>query len=174
MMQNVRVFVIVSLLVVVSLIGGSIFLRTAVQPKHEYRPGSEKPTLGLRAGYLPEQMVEDFLWEAQYLPPRSTSIACCTPDLQWDLSQRDLSEPERKIVDLQVAKVSLATWRTLLTDLLDDDPTYGALVHVLIHTDDENTHMLSFSMWDYGVLTPWGIVCYGDGWKPSQAEWLAE
>lgn len=151
----------------------TMLLLTARPVQHAYQPGAEGPPRHLPEGYVPEQLVEQFLWDAQYLPAPGTSIDCCTPNLRWDVSPGDLAVPEREIVDLQVPQVTLATWRSLSADLLDDDPTYGAVVDVIVKTADGDSTTLAVKLWDYGLLTPWGIFPYGDGWKPSQVAWQA-
>ncbi|MEW6233179.1 MAG: hypothetical protein AB1566_12810 [Chloroflexota bacterium] len=55
--------------------------------------------------------------------------------------------------------------------VLDDDPTFGAEVDVMVITSDGQKTPLRMELWDYGLLTPWALHWRGDGWKPVQVRW---
>lgn len=164
---------IAALLIIFALLVGFTFVLQS--PSTEYGPGAASPPAGIQLDNSPEQIVYDFLLETQSLPPVGTSLQCCTPTLEWEKGAHNhsASDSRRAIRDVTVNKVEISTNKSLLSNLVDDDPTYSARIYVTIETADDQLHQLSIGLWDYGLLTPWTILSMGDGWKPADIRWLA-
>lgn len=156
----------------IAVLAGALLFLATMRPQIEYQPGVDSSISGLRSGQYPEQLVETFLWQSQHLPLAGTPLHCCVPYLAWDEHEQTSSfSSEHRIAEVEIHRIELSDWRGLLQDLIDDDPTYSAQVEATVTLENGQAVPIVFRLWEYGLVVPWGIYTYGDGWKPSQVQW---
>lgn len=143
-----------------------VILGVTIKPQISYNPKNSKFPLDFTNLDMPMQAAELFLQQLAYLPLSTTEQANCFNVLTSTAVDLPLTTiPERKIVKIEVISVHLSATAPLLLSLLDDDPVYQSIVEVSVITADDKITSLTFTLWDYGLLTPWAIYQYGDGWK---------
>lgn len=122
--------------------------------------------MGLTYHDSPVRTAELFLQKVNHVPIPIAQQSTCFPVLSFDVVGLPLTiAPARQITSIEWTSVHLSATAPLLLSLLDDDPVYKAVVELLVVTEDGNKTGLTLILWDYGLLTPWAIYQYGDGWK---------
>lgn len=137
----------------------------------EYRPttGVDSGRFVDMEGMSPEALVVEMLWRSGRLPePGAQLVHASDGSVVWE-PEPDLSAPAIDAVTVERVRVTAS--QPLFWRLLDDDPTYGAQVDVIVSSSDGLVTTLRVEVWDYGLLTPWSLHLLGDGWKPSRIEW---
>ncbi|MCE7987264.1 MAG: hypothetical protein DYG89_39350 [Caldilinea sp. CFX5] len=142
-----------------------VILGTTIKPQFSYNPKSSKLPLNFTNLDTPTQTTEIFLQQLAYLPPLTAEENCFDVLSSTAVGLPLTTNAERKIVKIEMTTVHLSATAPLLLSLLDDDPVYQSIVEVSLVTADDNKTSLTFTLWDYGLLTPWAFYQYGDGWK---------
>lgn len=135
-------------------------------PTLEYDPRLATAPAGMSTR-SPVETVEEFLRRSGRLPRPGTGLVQRAATLEWEVTP----ESAVWITDIVVKRVRLTSGAPLLMSVLDDDPTFGAEVDVMVITSDGQKTPLRVELWDYGLLTPWALHWRGDGWKPVQVRW---
>lgn len=136
-------------------------------PALEYDPRTVTAPTGTKI-VSPAQIVEEFLRRYGQLPQPGTGLVLRDGALAWEAAPDKLAE---RITDVTVWRVRLTAGAPLLMSALDDDPTCGAEVNVIVTTADGQEIPLVVELWDYCLLTPWSLHSRGDGWKPGRVHW---
>jgi hypothetical protein len=153
-------------LVIGLLIVGVGFGAATLTPQISYNPKISKLPLGLAYHDSPVRTAELFLQKVNHVPIPRAQQSTCFPVLSFDVVDLPWATvPARQITSIEWTSVHLSATTYLLLSLLDDDPVYKAVVEGLVVTEDGNKTGLTLTLWDYGLLTPWTIYQYGDGWK---------
>ncbi len=154
-----RIFVVSALVPVVLL-----SIAAVIRPAVEY--GSD-PTGGAAGSSSIAGSVMELLRPSRTLPPTGTAIERRDGKLQW------LASPENgpQIASVKMSRIRLTSGAPLLMSILDDDPTFSALVEAVVQTSDGKSTALRMTFWDYGLVTPWGLRSSGDGLKPMSVIW---
>lgn len=147
------------------LVGIVLLILTATfTPTHEYDPRMEGTPDIVRSV---AQEVEDFLWRSGRLSPHDTLLVRRNGRLEWEA----VPESAKQITNITTRRVWLTSGAPLLMSVLDDDPTFGVDVDVIVTTADGTETTLRVELWDYGLLTPWGLCSKGDDLKPGRVSW---
>lgn len=132
-------------------------------PTIEYDPRAESRPIDRRIGD-PARFVEEFLHRDRRLPVEDLSLVRRNGALEWERRP----ESTASIANVEIQRVRLTTITPLLRAMLDDDPILSAEVEARVTTADGKTIALVVQLWDVGLLTPWTVSSFGDGWKPSR------
>jgi hypothetical protein len=151
----------------ISLLGLLIGTTALFTPHITYTPLTNQGPAGIGQTYSPSQMTIRFLIESVYLPSAAEQPQCFDVLASNAPRQVLVNSPARKIVAAEVKQIKLSSTTSLLASLLDDDPVYIATADVYAQTADGQATLLTLTLWDYGLLTPWSVHRYGDGWKPE-------
>jgi hypothetical protein len=134
-------------------------------PYRTYRSASDNP-LELASADFPLQTAGDFLDSLGYLPaPTSLQSGCFDVDSSQVVGFSATRGPARKITTITFTTARVSSTESLLRSVLDDDPTYQAVIEALVHTAEGQETPVTIVLWEYGLLTPWAIYPSGDGWK---------
>ena len=148
----------------IGLVGIVILLTATFTPTRAYDPRREHtPDIVRRVAWE----VEDLFWRAGRLPPQGTLLVRQNGKLEWE----SVPESAQQIASITTRRVQLTSGAPLLMSVLDDDPTFGVQVDVIVTTADGQTTPLRVELWEYGLLTPWSIKPGGDGLKPIGVTW---
>jgi hypothetical protein len=146
---------------VVTLIVISIFVGVLIIGSFE--PNSSLPTNAEAIEDNLKQMTSELLGAGESLPAAGAGMIRREGRLEW---HEIPNSPVREIITSTVEQVELRSGSSLVTILVDDDPTCVASVDAAIVTSDGQEVLLTMEFWDYCRLTPWSLRVLGDGWKP--------
>ncbi|MEW6232112.1 MAG: hypothetical protein AB1566_07360, partial [Chloroflexota bacterium] len=104
---------------------------TIYTPIIEYDPRITTEPAGIRAA-SPAQTVEEFFRRSGYLPPPGAGLVRRDGRLEWEA----VPDSAVRIANIMVWRVQLTSGASLLMSVLDDDPTFGAEVDVMVITSD--------------------------------------
>lgn len=137
----------------------------------EYDPRAGAGPVGFAQiyGLKPEEVLENMLLRSDGFPPPGAQLESLPyGGFAWEPAP---SPSAPVILGIVVQRVELTANEPLVTRLLDDDPTYGAEIDVVVTSSEGQVTTLRVNLWDYGLLTPWGLLSGGDGLKPYRVDW---